>query len=250
MEKILQKKEVKRFVVGILVSFVFGILLDHFLIYPFFKISTTEVDSSIEQGNENIEEPLVLGSSTQLDRKIEIEKVCKTTVDISGALKHPGVFCLDEGARVIDAVTKAGGFSPDVAYRFVARKINLAQKLVDNQKIYIPFEDETECTLISFLPQTKEVQNIMTNSGKTDFPTSEDDTSSTAQTPPQAETDGSGCININSASASQLETISGIGSAMSKKIIEGRPYSKIEDLLNVSGIGDALFKKIKSEVCV
>ncbi len=250
MEKILQKKEVKRSIIIAIVSFFFGILLDHFLIYPFFKVSTTEVDGSIEQENKSVEEPLVLSSSTQLDRKIEIEKVCKTTVDISGALKHPGVFCLDEGARVIDAVTKAGGFSSDVAYRFVSRKINLAQKLVDNQKIYIPFEDETECTLISFLPQTKEVQNIMTNSGRTNFPTSEDDTSSTIQTSPEVDTDGSGCININSASASQLETISGIGPAMSKKIIEGRPYSKIDDLLNISGIGDALFKKIKSEVCV
>jgi len=37
---------------------------------------------------------------------------------------------------------------------------------------------------------------------------------------------------------------------MAKKIIEGRPYEKIEDLLNVSGIGESLFEKIKEEVCI
>lgn len=57
-------------------------------------------------------------------------------------------------------------------------------------------------------------------------------------------------MNINTATAEELDSLSGIGEVMAKKIIEGRPYEKIEDLLNVSGIGESLFEKIKEEICI
>lgn len=250
MKEILQKKQIQRCVLFCFSFFVLGILFDHFVIYPHFRIGRVEDVQEVEKESETKEQEALLLSSTEKDRKIEIEKVCKIHVDISGALKQPGVFCLEEGAMVIDAVTKAGGFTSKVAYRFVSRKINLSQKLVDNQKIYIPFEDEMECTVLSFLPQTKEVQNIVLNSGKMTFPTSEQEQETSNTVVPNPQTDGSGCVNINTATASQLETLRGVGPSVSQKIIDGRPYASIEDLKNVSGIGEALFKKIKGDVCI
>lgn len=250
MKEILQKKQIQRYILFCVSFFVLGILFDHFVIYPYFRIGKVEHIKEVHKESETKEQEVLLLSSTEQDRKIEIEKVCKIHVDISGALKQPGVFCLEEGAMVIDAVSKAGGFTSNVAYRFVSRKLNLSQKLVDNQKIYIPFEDEMECTVLSFLPQTREVQNILSNSGKRSFPTSEEEQEASAPVIPNPQTDESGCVNINTATASQLETLSGVGPSMSQKIVDGRPYASIEDLKNVSGIGEALFKKIKGDVCI
>mgnify|MGYP003831478351 FL=1 len=57
-------------------------------------------------------------------------------------------------------------------------------------------------------------------------------------------------MNINNASLEKLDSLPGIGPVMAQKIIDGRPYEKIEDLLNVSGIGESLFSKIKNQICI
>ena len=146
---------------------------------------------------------------------------------------------------VIDAITKAGGFTNTAAYRFVSRRINLSQKLVNNQKIYIPFEEEMECKILSFLPQTKQVEIMISNTSTTPLPTSEIEQNTDAGTE-----NGSNCVNINNDSLEKLDSLPGIGPVMAQKIIDGRPYEKIEDLLNVSGIGESLFSKIKNQICI
>ncbi len=57
-------------------------------------------------------------------------------------------------------------------------------------------------------------------------------------------------ININKATAKELESLPGIGPALSKRIIEGRPYEKIEDIQKVKGIGPKTFEKIKDKITV
>lgn len=59
-----------------------------------------------------------------------------------------------------------------------------------------------------------------------------------------------GCININTASLQQLDTLDGIGVSTAQKIINSRPYSKKEDLLKVSGIGDVKYQNIKDKICL
>ena len=102
-----------------------------------------------------------------------------------------------------------------------------------------------ECKLISFLPQTKEVQAMISNSVALTYPTSELDDSEI-----ETEEDSTVCVNINTSTAEELDSLSGISEVTAKKIIEGRAYEKIEDLLNVSGIGESLFDKIKEEICI
>lgn len=235
------KEQVRKYFVIFFFSFFCGILSDYFIINKYF-FNTQE---DCPQGSETVNtEPLMI-SSTEEDKKVIIERTCKVHVDTSGAVKQPGVFCLPEGSMVIDAIGKAGGFTNTAAYRFISRRINLSQLLLDNQKIYIPFEDEMECKLVSFLPQTKEVQAMISNSIALTYPTSELDSTET-----ETGGDSAGCVNINTATAEELDSLSGIGEVMAKKIIEGRPYEKIEDLLNVSGIGESLFEKIKEEICI
>lgn len=241
---ILQKKQIIKYVVVSIVSLLFGVLLDHYLLYPFFNLDKNKEVQGVEEGINIPEEPIVASQNVQAgDKTLEIPKTCKIHVDVSGALKRPGVFCLEEGSMVIDAITKAGGFTNQVAYRFVARKINLSQVLINNQKIYIPYEEETDCKLLSFLPQAKEVETIINNTSNTKLPTSE--------TPADDSQDSSEkCININTATVEQLDTLNGVGPSMAQKIIEGRPYSKIEDLLNISGVGEVTFTKFKDQICI
>lgn len=158
---------------------------------------------------------------------------CSTTVDISGAVKEPGVYCFSKGSRIVDAVKKAQGFQEGVAYRYVSMKMNLSELISNHQKIYIPFEEDVYCEL-------KNLQYVDTQKKPMDQENESNNTSDSTQT----------CININTAEKDQLTTLDGIGESTAQKIIEARPYSKVEDILNVSGIGESTYAKFKDDICV
>jgi competence protein ComEA len=162
----------------------------------------------------------------------EVVDPCPIRVDISGAVKNPGVYCLEADNAFVDAVKKSGGFANGVAQKYVSMRINLAQLLTDNSKLYIPYEEDTICEILEFkLP--KEVIEIV----------------ETQQNPDQPE-ETSNCISINNANLQQLDTLDGIGPSTAQKIIDGRPYERIEDIINVSGIGQATYDKFKEKICL
>lgn len=133
-------------------------------------------------------------------------------VDVSGAVETPGVYKLLEGSRVEDALKLAGGIKEEANQEYVAKTLNLAQKLTDGSKIYIPYEGESASGGV--------VAGL----------------SSTTQ------------VNINSASQSELEALPGVGPVTASKIISGRPYQKIEELLDKKVVNKATFEKIKDSV--
>ncbi|MBU1119613.1 helix-hairpin-helix domain-containing protein [Patescibacteria group bacterium] len=212
-------------------SFVVGLIGGFFLLkYIFPNLSIVEQslqEEKVYQVEHNVcPEPEVV--STQ----------CSIFVDISGALKTPGVYCLDPGDRVIDAVKKAGGFSGNVSLEYAARSINLSKVLVNNQKIYIPSKEELLCELKPFtlkeeeiLPQNSE-ENTKPEGDITDNPVT------------------NSCININTATITQLDSLDGIGPSTAQKIVDSRPYNSLTDLLNVSGIGQATYDKFKDNICI
>ena len=126
-------------------------------------------------------------------------------VHITGCVEKEGIVKLQEGARIADAIEEAGGTTLDANIN----NVNLAYKLKDGQKIYIPSNIEEDATVIS---QKDEgiVNDLNESQGK---------------------------ININTASQTELETLSGIGPSMALKIIEYREkngtFLKIEDIKNV-----------------
>lgn len=141
-------------------------------------------------------------------------------VDVSGEVKNPGVYTLPASARVQDALRAAGGLSSDADYTFVAKTVNLASAIRDGMKIYIPREGEVSTTV-------GVVSDSSTGVGL------------------EA---ASGLVNINSASQSDLEGLSGIGPVTAGKIIAGRPYGSIDDLVNKKVVGQSVFSKIKDQI--
>lgn len=144
------------------------------------------------------------------------EKMLK--VDICGAVKNPGVYEFKEGQIVDDALKAAGGLTDEADTDYVSKNINRAKKLEDAEKIYIP------------------LRGVSMGAG------SDENKERTEES--------SGKININTATAGELDTLPGIGPSYAQRIIEGRPYAKIEDLKKVKGIGSTIFEKIKDRITV
>lgn len=188
---------------------------------------TTEARSSTEEDNIN---PQPIASESNVSLPIS---ECSITVDIAGAVNKPGVYCFQDGSKLVDVVKKAEGFTKDVAYKYVAMKINLSELITNHQKIYIPFEEDVYC-------EVKSIQYIDDTQNSQQKEKADNNTPDSTQT----------CININTATLDELVTLNGVGESTAQKIIDARPFETIEDILNVAGIGDATFEKFKHDICV
>ena len=140
------------------------------------------------------------------------------TVDVSGAINSPGVYKLKEGDRIAEAIGLAGGFKADANSEYISKYLNMAQKLVDGTKIYIPYQGEAA--------------PVSAGQGQV------------------AGVNSSASININSSTQSELESLPGIGPVTASKIISGRPYQKVDDLLSKKIVSKAVFEKIKESIVV
>jgi competence protein ComEA len=142
----------------------------------------------------------------------------KVMVDVAGGVKSPGLYELPANSRVMDAITAAGGTRPGTD----TSDINLARIIKDGEQIYVD-------------PLTATNSNL--GSG-----------------PTRVTKRKSGPININRASATELDTLPGIGPVIASRIVEYRkkngPFASVEDLQKVSGIGVAKFTQLKSKVRV
>lgn len=150
-------------------------------------------------------------------------------VDVSGAVKHPCVVRLKSGARVDDAIEAAGGLADDAD----ASLIDRAAKVNDGDKVSVPSINDAQ-------PQAQQgTDTVSTASG------GNSGTSASQQ---------NGLVNINSATAEQLDTLPGVGPSTAQAIIDDRtqngPFSSIDDLMRVSGIGEKKFAKLKSGICI
>lgn len=152
------------------------------------------------------------GSDTINDQQTRSE--ASIIVDVSGAVNKPGVHKLKEQARVQDAIHIAGGMTADADQAYIAKQINLAAKVTDGTKIYIPFVGE--------VLGTSEGKDGSTGSG----------------------------ININTASSKELDNLPGVGSVTSEKIISGRPFSGIEELVKKKIVTQKVFDGIKDKITV
>lgn len=153
-------------------------------------------------------------------KELEIEKATEESeeimVHISGAVNSPGILRLDSSKRVVDALDLAGGARDDADLD----RVNLAARLHDEEKIYIP--------------KVGEVQENMTTL-----------VSSSSSSGPASK------ININSADLSELTKIPGVGEKTAQKILDYRAnnsFSSIDDIKNVPGIGDKKFESMKDYI--
>ena len=168
----------------------------------------------------------------------------KIVIYIIGEVKQEGVYELDEDSRISDAIEKAGGTKENADLS----QINLAYKIEDGMRIYIPKKGE--------LVQDKEkiedkTQEIVT--GKSTDITNTTSVNTNLSTNKKSKTDIEK-INLNKATQTELETLPGIGPSTAEKIIayrkENGNFKNIEDIMNVNGIGESKYNKIKDLISV
>ena len=175
-------------------------------------------------------------------------------VHVAGAVKHPSLYTLAPGSRVMQAIKAAGG----PAAKADLDAINLAEKVRDGEKVYVPLRQ----------PQTAMVDPPGNTLGHDSIIPSDDGASPepvAGPPPPQAArsappahggvgkadkltSPAQGQVNLNTAGADQLERLPGIGPAMAARILTYRAqahgFRKPDELMNVGGIGPKKFAKI------
>lgn len=132
-------------------------------------------------------------------------------VHVSGSVKRAGVYQLEKDKRIIDAIEKAGGMLEEAD----SDALNLAEKIKDGMKIYVPKKGEKPTTSTNLKSQSY--------------------------------------IDLNLAEKEELMTLPGVGEKTADKIIayrEAQPFEKVEDLLKVSGFGKKKMEALKGLIAV
>ncbi len=150
---------------------------------------------------------------------VQAANTASIKVDISGAVVSPGVYSASSTDRIEDLIKKAGGFLDIANHEYISKNLNLAQKIVDGQKVYIPFANEK-------IPVGGQVAGISTSISSS----------------------SSSKIGLNSATQAQLEELPSVGAVTAQKIISKRPYQSIDELLIKKALGKATFEKVKDLV--
>lgn len=174
---------------------------------------------------ETEEKDMTESDNSNENSMIDSEKQ-KIIIHITGEVKRQGIVELNEGDRISDAINISGGTTEKADLS----KINLAYCVEDGQKIYIPSRDDLKNASNDILTKDAGANVIQNNNIKSDK------------------------VNINTASQTELETLSGIGPSTALKIInyreENGKFKKIEDLKKVPGIGETKFESLKESICI
>lgn len=188
-----------------------------------------------DSGNVEVEQFDVLESSNVAQNDVSDDKQEnggvvkeKIYIHIIGEVNNPGVIELEKGNRIVDAIQKAGG----VTAKADLTKVNLVYVLSDGLKVRIPSVDDKEKMEYVIKDNGNNIiENSVYNSGV-----------------------GGGKVNINSATQTELETLTGIGPSLAARILEYRnkvgKFKKVDELKSVKGIGDSKYQNIKDQVAV
>jgi competence protein ComEA len=161
-----------------------------------------------------------------IDEKENNGTTLEIIVEIAGEVIKPGVYKLSNGSRIEDLLVLAGGVSQNADRNWMEKSLNRAAKLSDGQKV--------------FIPNANEQSNVLSaNDGGTYQNISSD-----------ISAQGSGFIDINAATQQELESLNGIGPVYAQKIIEYRPYSKVEEIVTKAQIPQKTFDKLKNQIIV
>jgi competence protein ComEA len=152
------------------------------------------------------------------------------TVHVAGQVRSPGVYALPSGGRVADAVVAAGGTAAEAD----VEQLNLAARVADGERVYVPRKGETAPAVVAAPPAGAGAGSGSGSGAKVGAP--------------------AGPVDLNTATAEQLEALPGVGPATSKAILAYRSshgrFRSVTELLEVPGIGPAKLEALRPLVKV
>jgi competence protein ComEA len=158
-------------------------------------------------------EDIIFEASSSVKQNSEINTIL---VDVEGAVVKPGVYKLPQESRIQDGLVAASGLSAKADRSYLAKNMNLAMKLTDGSKIYIPIVGE----VVGGISAPSASSGVAVDA----------------------------LVNINTSSESQLDALPGVGPVTAQKIIAGRPYNSVNDLLSKKVVGTKVFDQIKDKI--
>lgn len=212
MEFLNKKQKIIFIVIGTLMV----IFIGYYIIKKQDDYKYKEIETIIEEDS--------AANAVNYEEKIEDNNII---VHVTGAIKKDGIIKAKQGDRIADVIEKAGGITEEADLS----KVNLAYRVSDGQKIYIPSINERD-----FQTETEE---YITNEAGKNIIVEEKETNKEK-------------VNINTATQTELETLSGIGPSTALKIInyrnENGKFKTKEDIKNVPGIGEQKYESIKENI--
>lgn len=187
------------------------------VLVAYFLVKPSKPKTSIEFASNNV----ITATSAVNQSPVTSNSI---VIDISGAVNSPGVYSLPEGSRLTDAIQMAGSFSAQVSWEYIHRSLNLAKPIKDSDKIYIPFAGEAP-----------------------DNSANVSESLSSISASPDSTTKSS-LMDINSASLKELDSLPGIGATRAQAIIDGRPYQKVQELLDRKILSKNVYEEIKEKL--
>lgn len=197
--------------------------------------ATSTIPTGFDETDPTPSPPVALEAERETDPEPMVSQQPATMfVHIAGGVASPGVVELNAGSRVVDAVRAAGGLLPSAD----ADRVNLAAPLQDGLRIVVPLIGHD-------VPNEVPVMQPGTNTNN-----------SAASNTPRASVAGSsgGLVNINTASATELDTLPGIGPSTATTIVAHRdqhgPFPSIDSLMEVRGIGQAKLDSLRDLITI
>lgn len=162
----------------------------------------------------------------------------KVVFQVAGEVVSPGVYSLPKGSRIIDAVKSAGGAKPDADLE----SMNLAERISDGSRIYVASKQPMG-NGVSLPPMQTQASASSSNTPTSSGSKSRSTGSGKLKTP------GEGIVHLNSADASELQRLPGVGPATAQKIVEYRTqigrFTSPEQITEVKGIGPKKLEKMR-----
>jgi competence protein ComEA len=162
----------------------------------------------------------------------------EVVVEVAGAVLHPGVYHLVAGQRVADAVTAAGGYGPRVDASRATAQLNLAARLADGDRVLVPSRDDP----VADGSSPTGAAGAASGNG-----------SGTGGGTGSAGGGATGPVDLNRATATELDALPGIGPVTAAKIIAARteqPFAAVDDLRSRKLVGPSTFEKLRDLVTV
>jgi len=166
-------------------------------------------------------------------------------VDVKGKVKQPGLYQFEAGARVADAIARAGGPAPDAD----VEQINLAEPLTDGSAVLVPAKGSPASPCGQAAAHSAIVETVGTGSSLGSAAAGSSTGASGG-----GKAGGAQPVNLNTASLEELMTLPGIGEARAKAILayrtENGAFRSPEELKRISGIGDKMYQRLKDHIRV